>query len=147
AASLRALIYLESLDTALWQSVFYLSARYGARLAVRLAPVPTRPGERCPTGSIQAIQRLINASREYCRLEPQDIFVDPLGLDPQGQPAWDQEGLQSILKQMPPAKRETGVRWILDCNQFRGGRGPIENPAYQAWVLSIALFQGLDAVL
>jgi homocysteine S-methyltransferase len=147
ASGRRALIYLGCLDTALWQSVFYLSARYGARLAARLAPVPTRPGERCPSGTIQAIQRLLHASREYCRLSPEDIYVDPLGLDADGRPAWDQESLQSILKQMPPAKRETGVRWILDCHHFREGQGPIENPAYQAWVLSIALFQGLDAVV
>ena len=147
ASGRRAIIYLGSLDTALWQSVFYLSARYGARLAARLAPVPTRPGERCPSGTIQAIQRLLHASREYCRLSPEDIYVDPLGLDSEGRPAWDQESLQSILKQMPPAKRETGVRWILDCHHFREGEGPIENPAYQAWVLSIALFQGLDAVV
>ncbi len=147
AASDRPIIYLDSLDTALWQSVFYLSTRYGAMLAVRLAPAPTRPGERCASGSIQAIQRLVHASREYSRLSPEDIYVDPLGLDSQGRPAWDQETLQSILKQMPPAKRETGVKWILDCHHFRKGPGAIENPAYQAWLLSIALFQGLDAVL
>jgi hypothetical protein len=144
----RSMAYLDSLDSSLWQSVFYLACKYGARLAVRLEPLPLRPGEGGGGVCIPAILRLFEAAREYS-LASSDLYVDPLGFDEAGAPSWDRLTIDAVLRQMPWAKRETGVRWILGCHHFRedSGHRAVPSAASQSEILSIALFQGLDAVI
>jgi hypothetical protein len=49
---------------------------------------------------------------------------------------------------MAKARRETGIRWILDCHHFREVEGPhaAPDPVLQSEILSRALSHGLDAV-
>jgi hypothetical protein len=144
SAAGRSLAYLDSLDSSLWESVFYLASKYGARLGLKLAPLPSSEGggEVC----VPAIQRLFEAAREYSLIAPEDLYIDPLGLDPKGEPAWDRGAVDGVLREMPWAKRETGIRWILNCRHFLSEAGG-PSPAFQSEILSIALFQGLDAVI
>jgi hypothetical protein len=140
----RSIAYLDSADTSIWQSTLFLASRYGAKLAFRLKP-PGRENGGTHGSCLPLIHRLLAEADEY-GLAAGDLYVDPIGIDETGAPAWDSKALDATLRQMAIARGDTGVRWILACHHFREVGGSTPGPDLQVEILSRALLSGLDAV-